>query len=88
MAKRVKRATREVKLEAVRLSESSGWAIGEAESELGIGAGCLGCRRDTFREEGEQGFPGQGNMSSEEERIRALERDLDCDLAYPDAPTP
>jgi len=77
MAKQRKSYTREFKLEAVRLLETSGRSVSELERELAISAGCLGRWRDAFREEGEQAFPGQGHMRPEEERIRALEREVE-----------
>jgi transposase len=77
MAKQRKSYTREFKLEAVRLLETSGRGVTELERELGIGAGCLGRWRAAFREEGEQAFPGHGHPSPDEERIRALEREVE-----------
>jgi transposase len=68
--------SREFKLEAVRLLETSGRGVGELERELGIGAGCLGDWRDAFRREGEQAFPGKGHLAPEAERIRELEREV------------
>ena len=76
MVRQRKSYTREFKLEAVRLLETSGRGVGELERELGIGAGCLGRWRDAFQEEGEHAFPGHGHMRPEEERMRALEREV------------
>ena len=68
--------SREFKLEAVRLLETSGRGVGELERELGIGSGCLGDWRDAFRREGEQAFPGKRHLGAEAQRIRELEREV------------
>lgn len=67
--------TREFKIEAVRLYKRSGKTQAEIEDELGIGSGCLSHWKKEFAEESEEAFPGQGNLSPEEERIRQLERE-------------
>ena len=76
MARQRKSNTREFKLETVRLLETSGRGVRELERELGIGAGCLGRWRRALLEEGEHAFSGQGHVSQEEERVRALEREV------------
>lgn len=76
MARR-KTYSREFKLEAVRLLETSGRGVRELERELGIGSGCLGDWRDAFQKEGEHAFPGKGHLSPEDERIRRLEREVE-----------
>ena len=63
-------------MEAIRLLETSGRGVRELERELGIGSGCLGQWKRALAEKGEQAFPGQGHVSSEEERIRELEREV------------
>ena len=70
--KKRKSHSREFKLEAVRLLETSGHGIGELEEELGIGSGCLNRWRTAF--EKEVTLSGQGNAT--DERIRALEREV------------
>ena len=69
--------SREFKLEAVRLLETSGKSIIEIERELGIGHGCL-CRwRKALATEGEDAFPGHGRLAPEQEEIRRLKRELE-----------
>ena len=75
MTKTRRTYTREFKLEAVRLLETSGRSIAQIERELGIGAGCLSRWRKKFAEEGEQAFPGHGRLTPEQERLRQLERE-------------
>ena len=67
--------TREFKLETLKLLETSGKSVSHLEDELGIGHGCLNRWRQKFAEEGENGFPGHGRLSADEDRIRQLERE-------------
>jgi transposase len=65
--------TREFKLEAVRLLETSGKSAAEIERDLGIGKGNLWRWKRKFAADGEQAFPGHGRRPPEQERIRQLE---------------
>jgi transposase len=67
--------TREFKLEALRLLETSGKSAAEIERDLGIGQGCLSRWKKKFQENGKEAFPGQGHIASDQERIRELERE-------------
>jgi transposase len=58
--------TREFKLEAVRLLETSGKNGHQIEKELGIGSGQIYRWRAALKAEGEQAFPGQGVPRDEE----------------------
>ena len=74
--KRIRRSyTREFKLEALKLLETSGKCIYEIENDLGIGHGCLTRWKQRFSEEGDNAFPGHGRGTPEQERIRQLERE-------------
>jgi transposase len=75
MTKKKKTYTREFKIEAVRLYQTSGKTQAEIEDELGIGSGCLSRWKKEFAEAGEDAFPGRGNLPPEEERLRQLERE-------------
>jgi len=67
--------TREFKLEAVGLLETSGKSASQLERELGIGDGCLSSWKRAFAEEGKHAFPGHGRLKPDQERIRQLERE-------------
>ena len=67
--------TAEFKREAVRLLETSGKSGAQIERDLGIGAGCLSRWKRKLSEDGEHAFPGHGRLTSEQERIRQLERE-------------
>ena len=74
--KRTRRSyTREFKIEAVRLLETSGKLVYEIEDELGIGHGCLTRWKQKLAEEGDCAFPGHGRSTPDQERIRQLERE-------------
>jgi transposase len=67
--------SREFKLEALRLVETSGKSVRQIERDLGIGKGCLYRWRDEFEAEGQQAFPGQGRLTAEQEELRRLKRE-------------
>jgi transposase len=70
-----RRYTREFKLEAVRLSEEDERPVAEVARELGIHPNNLYKWRAQFAEEGEEAFPGKGNLSSSDEELRRLRRE-------------
>jgi transposase len=75
MTKTRRTYTREFKIEAVRLLETSGKSAPQLERELGIGAGCVSRWKREFAEEGENAFPGRGRLTPDQERIHQLERE-------------
>ena len=76
MMKQIRRQyTREFKLEALQLLETSGKSASQIERELGIGKGNLYRWKRKLAQDGQEAFPGHGRLSSEQERIRQLERE-------------
>ena len=75
MTKTRRQYTREFKLEAVRLLETSGKSAAQLERELGIGTGCLSRWKREFAEEGKHAFPGHGRLTPDQDRIRRLEQE-------------
>jgi transposase len=75
MAKKRRTYTREFKLEAVQLWQTSGKSATQIEHELGIGGGCLYRWKRELAEGGENAFPGHGQLAADEERLRRLERE-------------
>lgn len=61
-----KKYTKEFKLDAVRLYESSGKSFREIELDLGIGRGNLSRWKKELSEENIKAFPGKGNPRDEE----------------------
>jgi len=74
--KKVRRGyTREFKLEAVQLLETSNKSASQIERDLGIGQGNLWRWKRKLTQDGEHAFPGHGRLTPEQERIRQLERE-------------
>jgi transposase len=69
--------TSEFKLEAIRLSETSGKSQAQIERDLGISSGCLSRWKQQFTEEGEHAFPGHGRLTPEQEDIRQMKREIE-----------
>jgi transposase len=65
----------EFKREALRLLETSGKSAAQIERELGIGQGCLSRWKREQAKNDENAFPGHGRLTSEQERLRQLERE-------------
>jgi transposase len=67
--------SREFKVEAVRLLETSGKSASQVERDLGIGKGNLWRWKRELAADSENAFPGQGRLTAEQERLRQLERE-------------
>jgi transposase len=75
MARKRRKYTREFKLEALELMETSDKPIAQIERELGLSQGLLHHWRKQLAEDGDEAFPGQGRLKESDERIRQLERE-------------
>lgn len=77
MQKVIRTYTKEFKLEAVQLVQSSGKSQAQIARDLGIADStlCHWCKQMTER--GSQSFPGSGHQMPHEEEIRRLKRELD-----------
>jgi transposase len=69
--------SKEFKLEAIRLYETSGQSIAQIEADLGITAGLLNKWRTQYRQNGQQAFPGKGQQPELETEVRRLKREND-----------
>jgi transposase len=69
--------TRECKLEAVRLYESSDKSMSEVERELGITRFLLSKWVQQTRREQGQAFPGKGHLTERDEELRRLQREVE-----------
>jgi transposase len=67
--------SREFKLEAIRLTETSGKTILEIETDLGIPHGVLNKWRRKLKREGDEAFPGQGHLRTGDEELRQLRQE-------------
>ena len=75
MKKKNRKYTREFKIEAVRLCELDERPVAEVARKLGIPANNLYNWRAQFGEDGEEAFPGKGNLRSSDEELRRLQRE-------------
>ena len=72
MAKKRRNYTPEFKTEAVKLVTEQGYSVAEAARSLGIGENLLRNWKQALQEQGEQAFPGKGNLPAIEEELRQL----------------
>jgi len=72
MARQRRSFTREFKVEAVKLITEKGYSVAEAARSLDIGETLLRAWKQAFEQQGEQAFPGQGNLPAVEEELRRL----------------
>lgn len=77
MSKKRRTYTTEFKRNAVELSYTSGKTAAQIERDLDIPQGLLYKWRRKYRENGSQAFPGKGQLTPEQERLRELERELE-----------
>ena len=69
--------TKEFKQEAVVLSNQEGVKAAQVARELGISSPLLYRWRADMRSNGEEAFPGKGNLKASDEEFRQLQRELD-----------
>jgi transposase len=77
MSKTRRTYSREFKIEAVQLWETTDKSAADIERELGIGDGCLSRWRKKLSTEGESAFPGRGRLAPEQEELQRLKRELE-----------
>lgn len=70
-----KQYTKEFKLEALKLVETSRKPVAVIERELGLSSGCIHYWRRTLVSKGKNAFPGKGHLSEEDARLRQVERE-------------
>jgi transposase len=64
--------TREFKIQAVRMMTVDGLSVAEVARRLGVSEGCLRLWRDVAAKQGDDAFPGQGNLTAEQDELRRL----------------
>jgi transposase len=67
--------TKEFKLEAIQLADTSGKSISQVERELGLPKGSIFRWKQALARQGEEAFPGKGHLPATEEQVRQLERE-------------
>ena len=68
--------TKEFKIEAVRLVEESDVPVFDAARELGVHPNSLYKWRRQYLADGEEAFPGHGNLTAGDDEVRQLRREL------------
>jgi transposase len=68
--------SREFKLEAVRLVTSGGRGVAATARDLEVRPDMLRRWKRQLEEDPVEAFPGKGNLKSEEEQVRRLQREL------------
>jgi transposase len=74
--KKQKRYTKEFKIEAVKLITEKGMKASDVARDLGISQPALGAWIKDYQRSGQEAFPGKGNLSSQEDKIRQLEQQV------------
>ena len=74
-ARKRRKYSREFKREAVGLVTEQGYTIAEAARNLDIHPVMLGRWKQEFSENGNQAFPGTGNMTPEQAEIHRLRKE-------------
>jgi transposase len=77
MTQQRKTYTREFKLEAIRLWQTTEKSARQVEDDLGIARGLLYRWKGQLENKGEDAFTGKGRMTPTEEEIRRLQRELE-----------
>ena len=75
MARQRRSYTGEFKVEAVKLVTEKGYSVAEAARSLDIGETLLRSWKQAFEDEGDQVFPGHGNLPAVEQELRRLRAD-------------
>lgn len=75
MSKQRRTYSREFKLETLRLVETSDKPIAQIERELGLSKGLIHHWKRQFADDGDQAFPGKGNLKEQDDLIRQLQRE-------------
>jgi len=72
MARQRRSFTREFKIEAVRRITEQGRSLAEVARDLDLSESMLRAWKQALAAEGEQAFPGKGNLPAVEEELRRL----------------
>ena len=68
--------TKEFKQEAIALSNQEGIKAAQAAHDLGISPALLYRWRAEMRSNGDEAFPGKGNLRTSDDEVRRLQREL------------
>jgi transposase len=72
-----KRYDKEFKIEAVRLAAEPGNTQTQIQRDLGIGQGMISRWKRELKLDGENAFPGKGNLKPQDEEVRDLRKEVE-----------
>ena len=72
-----RRYTREFKLQALDMAETSGKSVAQIEDELGLAPGMMYRWKRQFQQAGKEAFQGQGKLADNEQELRRLRREVE-----------
>jgi len=72
-----KRYDKEFKVEAVHLASEPGNTQAQVQRDLGIGQGMISRWKRELKLDGENAFPGKGNLKPQDEEVRNLRREVE-----------
>ena len=75
MTRKHKHYSREFKMDAIHLAETSGKTIIEIEKDLGLSRGLLNRWKKEAQEEGSGAFPGSGYLTPEASELKRLQQE-------------
>ena len=75
MTRKRKTYSREFKVEAIQLAETSGKPIAAIERDLGLSVGQIHHWKRQLANEGQEAFPGKGHLKAQDEALRQLRRE-------------
>jgi transposase len=76
MTQKRKQYSRQFKVDAVKLLTEQGYKVSEAARNLGIHHSSLRRWKKQFETNGDQAFPGKGNLSPEKEELYRLRKEV------------
>jgi transposase len=75
MTQKRKHYSKQFKIDAVKLVTEQGFNVSEAARNLGIHHSSLRHWKKEFESDGNQAFPGKGNLSSEKDELSRLRKE-------------
>jgi len=76
MTQKRKKYSKQFKVDAVKLVTEQGYKVSEAARNLGIHHSSLRRWKGQFESNGNQAFPGKGNVSPEKEELHQLRKEV------------
>ena len=76
MAKKRRQYSREFKVQAVKMLTEQNLSAAEVARDLDVNPSVIQHWKKKLAEEGDQAFPGNGRLTADQERIRALEQEV------------